>query len=96
MLDALDEYSGETLDDILGLIHLFQISGIKVFCTSRPHICNLRDQLNTSIMLIDARDENVRNYLIIRLNKEWHHIENNKLRNKGNFMFMKKIVDRRS
>ena len=84
MLDALDECGSETLNDIIALIRLFKNSGIKVFCTSRPHLMNLNEQLDTSIILIDAHDEDVRNYLTIRLNKEWRHDQ----------CFREQIIDR--
>ena len=63
----------ETLNDIITLIRLLKNSGVKVFCTSRPHLMNLNEQLNTSSILIDAHDEDVQNYLTVRLNKEWRH-----------------------
>ena len=85
MLDALDECGSESLDDIIALIRLFKNSGVKVFCTSRPYLMNLREQLDTSIIVpIDAHDEDVRNYLTIRLNKEWRHAQ----------CFLKQIIDR--
>ena len=73
MLDALDECGSETLEDIIALIGLLRNSGVKVFCTSRTHLMNLNEQLDTSTILINAQDEDVRNYLNIRLNKEWRH-----------------------
>ena len=84
MLDALDECGSETLDDIVTLIRLLKDSGIKVFCTYRPHL-NLRKRLDTpTIHPIGAHDEDVRNYLSIRLNKEWRHHES----------FREQIIDR--
>lgn len=48
ILDALDECISETLEDVINLIHLFDDSGIKAFCTFRPILINLGDQLNIS------------------------------------------------
>lgn len=85
MLDALDECSNETLEDAITLVHRFKDSGIKVFCTFRPIFINLGDRLGVSdIYTISAHDEDVKNYLSIRLNKEWRH-------NKG---FISQIIDR--
>jgi hypothetical protein len=76
MLDALDECTSETLTDIIPLIHQFKDAGIKVFCTSRPHL-HLQSRLETPSIIhsIHAHDEDVRNYLSMRLNKEWRHDE---------------------
>jgi hypothetical protein len=83
-LDALDECSSEALNDIFTLIHNFKDSGIKIFCTSRPHL-NLQEQLDTPfIHSIGAHDEDVRNYLSIRLNREWGH----------NKRFREPVIDR--
>jgi hypothetical protein len=85
MLDALDECSNETLEDMITLIHRFKHSGIKVLCTFRPILINLRDRLAVSdIYDISAHEEDVRNYLSIRLNKEWLH----------NKIFIPRIIDR--
>lgn len=73
MLDALDECSNDTLNDIFILVHELKNSGVKVFCTSRPQILDLEDRLQARGISIDAKDEDVRNYLIIRVNKEWRH-----------------------
>jgi hypothetical protein len=73
ILDALDECSSETLNDILSLVHQFKNYGVRVFCTSRPHITNLRDKLETPTILINANNEDIRNYLTIRVNKGWRH-----------------------
>lgn len=70
MLDALDECSNQTLKEVIDLIRRFKDSGIKVFCTFRPFI-NIEDRLGVPIHLIDAHDDDVRNYLSIRLNNEW-------------------------
>lgn len=75
ILDALDECSNETLNEILTFIQQFKNSGVRVFCTSRPHITNLGDNLETSIVPIEADNEDVRNYLTIRVNQEWRHNE---------------------
>jgi hypothetical protein len=84
MLDALDECTSGTLDEIVELIHQFKDSRIKVFCTFRP-IINLRDRLDVpDIHTISAQDSDIRNYLSIRLNKEWRHDKR----------FLGKVVDR--
>ena len=85
MLDALDECSSGTLEDMLNLINRFKGFGIKVFCTFRPILNNIKDRLDVSkIHSIHAHDEDVRNYLSIRLNKEWRH----------NKRFLQQIIDR--
>ena len=74
MLDALDESSRGTLEDTITLINQFKNSGIKVFCTFRPILDALGDRLGVPIIhSISAYDADVRNYLSIRLNKEWRH-----------------------
>lgn len=85
MLDALDECTHGTLEDIINLICQFQCAGIKVFCTSRPIFVDLRDRLNIStIHSIVAHEEDITNYLSRRLNKEWRH----------NGCFLEEIIDR--
>jgi hypothetical protein len=84
IIDALDECSSETLNEILTFIQQFKNSGVRVFCTSRRHITNLGDKLETSIIPIEADNEDVRNYLTIRVNQEWCH-------NEG---FRERIIDR--
>jgi hypothetical protein len=73
MLDALDECSSDTLNDIFIIVRELKNSRVKVFCTSRPQILDLEDRLQTRSIPIDAKDEDVRNYLTIRVNKEWRH-----------------------
>ena len=74
MFDALDECTSGTLEDIIGVIHKLKDGGVKVFCTFRPNLIDLGGRLNISnIQSIGAHDEDVRNYLSIRLNKEWRH-----------------------
>ena len=74
LLDALDECTSGTLDDTINLIRQFKDSGIKVFCTCRPILINLGDRLGVStIHSISAHDEDIKNYLSIRSNKEWRH-----------------------
>ena len=85
MLDALDECTSGTLEDTITLIRRFKDSGIKVFCTFRPILINLGDRLDVqTIHSIDAHDEDVRNYLSLRLNKEWLHDK----------CFLEQIIDR--
>lgn len=79
ILDALDECTSGTLEEIIGLLRQFKDRGIKVLCTFRPFL-NLRVGLDVSVHSIGAHDEDVRNYLSIRLNKAWPH--NKCLRNK--------------
>jgi hypothetical protein len=74
VLDALDECSPECLEEVTTLVRLSKESRIKVLCTSRPHLMNLNVQLDTpTIAPIIARDEDVTNYLCIRLKKEWRY-----------------------
>jgi len=74
MLDALDECSLKTLNDIISLIHQFKASTLKFFCTFRPNLINLGKQLGVStIYSIAAHDDDIRNYLSIRLKREWRH-----------------------
>lgn len=86
MLDALDECNSETLEDTISLIHQFEKFGIKVFCTFRPIIDfqGVRRLEAQTIHSIEAHDKDVRNYLSIRLNKEWRH---------SNKRFLPKIID---
>lgn len=77
MLDGLDECTNETLEDAITFICRFKDSGIKTFCTFRPILINLGDRLGAqTIHSIDAHDEDIRNYLSLRLNKEWLHDNN--------------------
>jgi hypothetical protein len=75
MPDALDECTSETLKEIVDFILQFRDSGIKLFCTFRPVLSvNLGERLGiSSIHAIGAHDEDIRDYLTIRLNKKWHH-----------------------
>ena len=74
MLDALDECKSETLEDTISLIYKLKDHGVRVFCTFRPNLINLGERLHIAdIQSIDAHDEDVRNYLSKRLNKEWRH-----------------------
>ena len=74
MLDALDECTSATLADLIILICKLKGHGIKVFCTFRPNLIDLGERLDIlTIQSIGAHDEDVRNYLSIRLNKEWRH-----------------------
>ena len=74
MLDALDECSSGALEDLIVLIRKLKGHGLKVFCTFRPNLIDLGERLDIpSIQSIGAHDEDVRNYLSIRLNKEWRH-----------------------
>ena len=51
-------------------------SGFKVFCTFRPNLINVGDQVDVSMVYsIHAHDEDIRNYLSIRLEEEWIHDE---------------------
>lgn len=72
MFDALDECSSGTLANVVALIRGFKDS-VQLFYTSRPNLTNLGYQLDTSTTLVNAHDEDVRNYLTVRLNKEWRH-----------------------
>jgi hypothetical protein len=74
LLDALDECTSATLEDLIILIRKLKGHGIKVFCTFRPNLIDLGERLNIpTIQFIGAHDEDIRNYLSIRLNKEWRH-----------------------
>jgi len=85
IFDALDECSKETLESMITLICEFKDSAIKMFCTFRPVFTNLANRLGVSdIYTISAQEEDVRNYLSRRLNKEWRH----------NKQFIPTIVDR--
>lgn len=85
ILDALDECTSGTFEDTINLIRQFKDSGIKVFCTFRPILINLGNRLDIStIHSIGAHDEDIRNYLSIRLSKDWRHDK----------CFLEKIIDR--
>ena len=74
MLDALDECSSGTLEYLIDLICTLKDHGVKVFCTFRPNLIDLGKRLDIpTIQSIHAHDEDIRNYLSIRLNKEWRH-----------------------
>ena len=74
LLDALDECTSRTLEDVIALIHQLKDPNVKWFCTFRPNLIDLGERLDIpSIQSIGAHDEDVRNYLSIRLNKEWRH-----------------------
>jgi len=74
ILDALDECSIRTLEELIVLIRKLKDHGVKVFCTFRPNLIDLGKCLNIpTIQSIRAHDEDIRNYLSIRLNKEWRH-----------------------
>ena len=85
LLDALDECSPGTLEETITLIRLFKESGFKVFCTFRPNLIDLGDRLDVpTIHSIGAHDEDIRNYLSIRLTNEWRHAKS----------FREQIIDR--
>jgi hypothetical protein len=70
MLDALDECNIH--DEVIALISPFGKLGIKVFCTSRHHLTDLPNKLDTTAVLeVRAHDDDVRNYLVARLKEEW-------------------------
>ena len=76
LLDALDECTSRTLEDAIALIHQLKDPDphIKWFCTFRPILIDLGERLNIpTIHSIDAHNEDLMNYLSIRLNKEWRH-----------------------
>jgi hypothetical protein len=74
MLDALDECASKTLEDTIGFICRIKDLGIKIFCTFRPILINLGERLSVqTIHSIDAHEEDIRNYLSLRLNNEWLH-----------------------
>jgi hypothetical protein len=71
MLDALDECSEESLQRVIDLIRRISGQGVNVFCTSRTHLINLKEQLeNLTMVRIEAHDDDVRKYLTSRLRKE--------------------------
>ena len=70
ILDALDECGEENLKAVIDLIRHLSGSGVNVFCTSRTHLINLGELLQTRIINIEARREDVRSYLANRLSKE--------------------------
>ena len=85
VLDALDECSKETFEDVITLIHRLKNSGIKVFCTFRPVFPDLGNRLSVlDIHTISAHEEDVRNYLLIQLSKKGRYNKN----------LTQKIIDR--
>jgi hypothetical protein len=85
ILDALDECSTQTLDNVVSLVRQCQDAGMNVLCTFRPTLMDIAARLNTStIHSISAHNEDIRNYLSIRLNKEWPH----------NLRFIPQIIER--
>lgn len=74
MLDALDECATENYADIINLIRKLRESGLKILCTSRINVPNVRCQLGQPTLVeIKAHEDDVRNYLAIRLSKEWQY-----------------------
>ena len=75
-------YTGCALTNVLAkpftkqsiFIRQFKDAGIKIFCTFPPILINLYDSLGIStIHSISAYDEDIKNYLSVRLNREWRH-----------------------
>ena len=66
ILNILDEYINEILEEIIILIHQIKDSEIKVFYIFHLNFIDIKDHLNVSrIYSIDIYDKNVRNYLSI-------------------------------
>jgi hypothetical protein len=85
MMDGLDECTKETLEDTITLIRQFKDSTIKVFSTFRPILINLGDQLDIPVIhSIRGHEEDIKNYLSTRLDKEWLH----------NTLLLPQIIDR--
>jgi hypothetical protein len=82
VLDGLDECNSTTFCDMVNLVRLFKESGIKVFCTFGPTI-NLGDLLDVPTYSISAHEDDVRNYLSIRLTEGLYDQS-----------FQKQIIDR--
>src|SRR5439155_21899649 len=62
LLDALDECTSRTLEDVIALIHQLKDPHVKWFCTFRPILIDLGERLNIpTIHSIDAHDEDLRN-----------------------------------
>ncbi len=81
ILDALDECGSETLDAVINLIRELSRSSVKIFVTSRPHLSNLPSELEKPLILqVEAQDDDVKNYLSVRLGKEWRYSEHLKSR----------------
>jgi len=70
ILDALDECSGGTLEEIITLANDLSESQAKIFCTSRTHLVNLGERLQTELIHIEANSEDVISYLRNRLAKQ--------------------------
>jgi hypothetical protein len=74
VLDALDECL-DHCNEIITMISALDKLGVKVFCTSRPHLIDLPKRLGTTAVLeVRAQDDDVRNYLSVRL-KDWKFSE---------------------
>jgi len=74
LLDALDECTDATLENIVNLVCQLKDSGVRVFSTFRPNLIGLGDQLNVSVMhSIYAHNEDIRNYVSIQLDEKWCH-----------------------
>ena len=79
MFDALDECSSDTLNVALSLVRQLKDYGIKIFCTSRPFFTDVRTRLGApSEIPVEPKDEDVREYLSMRLSKEWTYGDESK------------------
>ena len=72
LFDALDVVAAENVPDMMALITEISKTGVKVFCTSNT--TNIKSQLGEPEALeIRADDDDIVNYLNLRLNKEWEY-----------------------
>jgi hypothetical protein len=72
LLDALDECNSLELEKFLRSLKQLRDRNIKLLCTSRPHITDIDNWVEmTSSLEIFAHDDDIRNYLSHRMDKEW-------------------------
>jgi hypothetical protein len=74
LLDALDECTPEHLNSVISLIRRLMDVGIKVFCTGRPYLNNIKTLLNSPGEIpVETQDKDMRLYISMRLNSEWRY-----------------------
>jgi hypothetical protein len=75
VFDGLDECNAKARWEILGLINKLRRPNVKIFCTFRSHVLTaVTQQLkNSHVQKVEADGEDIRNYILERLNREWQH-----------------------
>jgi hypothetical protein len=72
LMYILDECNSLELEKFLRSLKQLRDRNIKLLCTSRPHITDIDNWVEmTSSLEIFAHDDDIRNYLSHRMDKEW-------------------------